>query len=321
VHLTIDYPDSNYTEKTISHPGWYRELNDINYIWIRKLFANNKVKLYGYVWNQIEKIGYYNWLEKDDLDPGIPMKDRLSLSKQFLTKSITFNTSIYPVEFYVLSNPNEANWFYWANIFHQSQDLIDYNDENIQLYYPEKSDEDNYFFILNNSNSKGTYKYYVSYDEIPEYIDIPSIDIDATYDYENEIVTDISISDDVDLIKCVWGKNLDSDTLNVLTEHWTVFSPANVQTVYRPTLPENLVVDYNLNNYEDVLIMSCNFSEFDDINGYDDYFKGNYDSSIPDEISRGRLYRYTHLDGIKEELLGKRLNNLFFNKNQYLMEE
>lgn len=304
INLKVEYPETegenDYTSKYISQGGHLQSIENSFEVNIHNHNPENCFKLLGYVWDKQNKFGFFNWLDSDDMVINESNEYNFDISKPIKSKKISFNREVGNIELNILRESFDYNESYWQTKY---PILINSNPTQLneyQLYFVDFLDGDKYSFSISRDFDDRS-SYYMQYicDEIPDYIKIPSKSFKAKIDKENSIITDI-YCDDADYILThlsyydrileysVPGFEYHSYTL--LTR-WTIYAPTNYEKIENPTIPENIITKFDMNNFN-FLDINCSLADYSLVNGYDDFFRSGYISSNTQNSCFGNLFSY-----------------------------
>jgi len=303
VDLDISYPDPNgetdYTEKRMSLNGFIEDLENSNDIPVYNLYSNDKIKIFGYVWDEYAKYGYYNWVESDEFIKNGTNKFALDIDKPFKEKVITSNRDIKDVFINVVCDPyNDDVHYFNKRVSYANIRSDEITEKKHKVYYTDILDGDLYSVNLFNYLTDGSrYEMNVYCDELPDIIEIPSDEIEANYDVENEIILDVVCNGVGDFMLATWSyhnKVLTDSSENHMSwsseivTGWNIFTPKTYNNICRPEIPDEII----LNEYND-LHLSCIVYDYSKINGYDDFFRTNSGLSSFPNVELGNYYRYS----------------------------
>jgi len=275
--FNFEFSDSTYNNPAVSDPKKFHQYWDLernnNIISINKIKSDNKLKTLCLATDKNNNSGYYQWINDENFQIDDTNSYDISFPNPMQRKVINVNVPVF--DRWVCSTNKESEWF----INHSFNDDQVVSSEISVPFAPNIDESDIYGLGLAiQAQPHQSYRYFQKYEELPDFVDIPELDVSTNFDINTGILSDVSINGNADFILVMWEPyNFEDETPHQL---WRSYYPPTKSELKRPNIPQNILDEFGITSINPIWPWLFLY-DFDKVEGYDIEFIKKHVSRKP----------------------------------------
>ncbi|MDP3684626.1 MAG: hypothetical protein Q8S01_11920, partial [Ignavibacteria bacterium] len=161
-----------------------------------------------------------------------------------------------------------------------------------KVFYSAEFPKDKYYVSFSNSDSIGSYYYYVLNPNIPASVSIPTSTITGNYNSSLNKYENISTIGTVDQIGAYWQYTSSDNKLGI---NWLVYKTGTAKEIIRPTLPQEILTQIPELNLSLLQPSSLGLYDYDTASSMEEIINMFFKTASPYYSKYNSYYSYTRL--------------------------